>query len=382
MFSRSVGKILTRPSGILVGLLGILLVIATALSGWGAAPYEPRTILATVKPGEILVTNGVDETGRIDYRIQKLLNSTPPAVGLFGSHAIQRLSAEEIGLSAADVTNYFVMHIGLGEIGDLLRRLEAGDVLPRNRILVHLPHPHSVTWDHMNARLRELPVTIELLYSDQQITDRVRNFTKQMGGRLRERLDLRIILARILKGPIFGLACENVKGVLTIPEALLKHAARQADRNNWLDTAKLESLGLITLPGRQFGHPCGPLLGMRGDGSVWKPDFRFLGAPINKFPKANRIATGSEGAIVRMMGRINEIGQRNNRRVHFFAPPMFEEASQTSPGKMLDRVINMARERGMSVLDHRQLRKDRSLFISHLRPTSVYLKMLLEETRE
>lgn len=381
MFRHSVARILTRPSVVLVGLLSILLMIAATLSGWGKQPYDTAIILAKVKPGEILVTNGVDEWTRIDYRIQKTLNSTPPAVGLFGSHAIQRLSAEEIGLSAADVTNYFVMHIGLGEIGDLLRRFEASNALPRDRILVHLPNPHSVTWDHMNARLRELPATIELLYSDQQITDRVRNFTKLMGARVLERLDLRIILARTLKGPIFGLACKNVKGVLTIPKALRGYAARQADQKNWLDTAKLEALGLITLPGRQFGHPCGPLLGLRGDGSVWKPKFQFQGAPANKFPKTNRLAPGSEGPIVRLMGRINEIGRRNNKRVYFFAPPMFEESATTSPGKMLDRVVKMAQERGMSVLDHRQLRGDRSLFINHLRPSSVYLKRLLEEAR-
>jgi hypothetical protein len=382
MFGHSIGKFLARPSVILVGLLSVLLIIATTLSGWGKQPYDAGKILAKVKRQEILVVNGVDEWTRIDYRIQKTLNTTPPAVGLFGSHAIQRLSAEEIGLSGDDVTNYFVMHIGLGEIGDLLRRFEASDALPRKRILVHLPNPHSVTWDHMNARLREIPADIELLYSDQQITDRVRNFTKLMGARLLERLDIRIILARTLKGPIFGLACKNVNGILPIRKALRSYAARQADQKNWLDTAKLEALGFITLPGRQFGHPCGPIIGLRGDGSVWKPKFQFQGAPGNKFPKANRLAPGSEGPIVRLMGRINEIGHRNNRRVYFFAPPMFEESATTSPGNMLDRVIKMARERGLNIADHRGLRGDRSLFIGHLRPSSAYLKLLLEETRK
>ncbi len=375
------GLVMTARRYLIIYLSAILVlgIGVSTLSGWGSDPYNPRTAFRDVKPGQILIDNGIKEWDRIEIRIDKTLDEGPPRIGLFGSHVTQYLSAEEIGYSDNDVMNYFVMHIGLPEIAIVLRHLEANNALPKETILVHLHHPHSPNWEHIIYGIWELPIFYYVKYSRRRISHTIRDVVRMAGARMRDRLGLENTLFNIIDGPVLG--CDAQHGIMAVDETSDVEPKPPAVKQNGTIRKTLIAMGLMKAPRRVFNPACGPTTGLRRDGSsgFQRSSFKADIVPDGEALKPNPLAAGSAAEIVRQMQGIAETGRRNGRRVVFFVPPIYEKPRESDRSNMLDMAVSKARGEGMQVIDHRLLRHERELFFSQIYTSPRYLRRLLTE---
>ena len=356
-----------------LALFGFL-TLSSLFFSWSQSPLNGEGVsLGDVGLGEILITNGIDEKERISLKLSQAVSSGATDVGLFGSHALKYLSGAALGLPTEEFMNYFVLHIGLPGILDMLKYLEEEDALPET-ILVQLHHPHSSNWEHIMYRIWDMPALLYFHNSDLRWTKRVRNLVKMTAASLREGLDARHLTFHLFEGA--GRACARRSGVISIQSAT-KESVRPLEHvpESRIATT-MRKWGLVKSPPR-LGAPCGQITGLQSDGSV------VVLSPAQKLTKTtprnstNPLAKGSENTILTLIGGIANVAWRNKRQVFFFVPPMYEHQIETNRSQMLDAIISLARKEKLPVIDHRSLRSASDLFISNLHPSPAYLGRLL-----
>lgn len=370
----------TRHLLIFLAVFVIPLGLVFVGTGISTQPYKSVPKFGQMTDDEFLGTNGMGERGRIRLKIEHAEKFGAPNVGLFGSHAVRFMTNQGGPNKTNEFTNFYVMHTGLPDTADLLRKLESTNSLPKKLILVQLHNPHTTNWEHIIFRLWELPWAYYMRFSDIEITDRVRTGLKFLGTQIQNRLDLRHFLYRIYRGPLLG--CRPVNGVLKIADALNPESKRQVNILSHPVIGALDSGGMIVAPPRLYHPDCGALGGIKNDGSSFDPRLNLgqeltpENEPINRNPIAGRA-----GEIVALMRQINDIAGRNGRKAVFFVPPVYEIDRQSPQSKMLNGVLKSL-EPEMLIIDHRLKFRDKKYYFTTLNPNHLYFQSLMNELKK
>jgi hypothetical protein len=342
-----------RYLAIFIATVLLLLGTIAFVNHSNSKPYELPFDFSTIGEDKILAVNGLHERYRSALKISYAINVAQPKVGVFGSNSFMNITKQSFGLNDTEFFNFYVTHIGLPGIRDMMLELAAGKALPSDLAVIHLQNPHAANWQHIALRVWDLPLSVYALRMPGRITKRIRKTIGQLGASIQSSLSLSFAMYKIFKGgfaPTLS-GCKTPRGIFTISQTKVQ---QKRGKNPKFDgIAKfLEKYGLLKPPDRQFTADCGPISGFRNDGS-----FRGASATApqlertGELPK-NPLPAAAANEIADLMKEINAIGAANGTTVVFLAPPVFEIKRKSEMTEMLDKAL--ARVKGsVHVIDMR-----------------------------
>ncbi len=113
---------------------------------------------------ELFITHGLSRKQVGTVKVGYALHEDPPKVGLFGNHQFQFWNVNAFGISQTEnknenyFFNYWFANLGLPEIRDYLRYLEAAGRLPTDLIILQVTTPNNDNGRYITDYNGELPL--------------------------------------------------------------------------------------------------------------------------------------------------------------------------------------------------------------------------------
>ncbi len=274
--------------------------------------------------------------------------------------------------------NYWYANLSLPELHSYLRHVEKAGHLPKNLILVQITPPNADNGDFIINWGNELPP--DILWGDLTRAGLFENLPR-----------LAAVAWQVIENGLHEVLNYNTFILAMTPgggfkDRLISDSACQNDATAWLRRLPYTVQTLIGAAGgpsyyclerTQSGA-------FRRDGSV-DADLGNAAPPIqNEYPLVDAeraLKAGDEAEIANQMRAIDAIGRRNNKKVVFLVPPVYESDRDDSvANKVFNRALALAPE--LTVIDNRNLRGDASLFKNYLHASPEYFQRVVAQLRE
>ncbi len=338
---------------------GLLLSAIFVISGQRPDYYKDYPVdFSGMSPDDYVLTAGMDDTGIPRIKQAYFENTPPPRIGVYGHHIVKYMSlgAFPFDTDVSYFFNYYVQHISLREIADLLQYQEEKGKLPTNLGLIHLSHPYlgpqlltEYRWSmpfefYLNSAFKWDVLSVQ----------KVKFLGEGYISRLQFRLDWKH-LAYGLFNIALGGGCQKY-GMYKTGEA-----PHSVEVPIWMD--RLREIGLGVLVDKfeaVYSQDCGVrrvqgLRGLRRYGTFYGPyeDYRWVdkGRP----PRSLGMWTSEDvQSIHKIALEIQEIGKRNGLDMVFFIPPRLGSYFPNAGHEHFDQAVSLMQAGGMVVLDTRR----------------------------
>jgi hypothetical protein len=354
-------------------LLGIAMGSKLMLPSYRTPPFDFRAM----KPEQLFVVRGLTRRQEGSIKVGFAETYAQPQIGLFGNHCFQYFGTEAFG-RAADLGyffNYWYANLALPEIYYYLRHLEIRGRLPSALILVQITTPNNDNGAYIINFGNELPRDLLLDGSED-------------GGVLQKAAWFAAIVWQVVENWLHELLNYNtfILGFLQggpQDRVIDPAACRAAERPAWLRRMPLMLGDMIDLyAGHLYCQRRTWHAALRRDGSY---DAAYADEPLieDENPlraSERRLNAGDEDRIAGQMRAIDAIGRRHDIKVVFVVPPVYESDRDDS---IVNQIFNraLARVPDLTVIDHRGLRRERSLFMNYNHQSPAYFRMLVNELR-
>ena len=360
-------------------MLAILLGTAIALSLRLPSFRQPAFNFYALKPGEIFNVYGLTRRQEGSVKLGFAEAYPAPEIGLYGNHIAAFFGADAFGRpeDAEFFFNYYYANLSLSEIRRYLLRIAQLGHLPKKLILVQITPPNADNGDAIIDRGNELPPDILLSsLGDDEESGRVLPIVavawELVRNWLHEILNYNTVVMSVFQSG-------GYEGRTLSPANC--HEAVPA----WLSRVPLR---FQTVLGTYGGFHCIPRLwagALRRDGSqlVTPPeDGAVLVQNENPLKDSDRaLRMGDEHTIAREMRAIHAISVRHGIQVVFIVPPVYETDRHDSVvNRIFDRALALAPD--VTVIDHRGMHSDPSLFENGIHASLAYYRILVDELRQ
>jgi hypothetical protein len=343
---------------------------------------EPAFDFYAMKDKDLFIAHGLTRRQEGAMKVGFAENFAPPEIGMYGNHSFQFFGADAFDKPAdpSDFFNYWYANLSLPEIYRYLRHMEDAGRLPKKTILVQITTPnndnglHIINWGH------ELPPSLLFISTaGEGVFAKAWRLTGTVGVLVQNWLHEvfnynTFILGLLQQGP----------GSRVIDPQTCKSPEEAGDRPAWIRRLPLTVQDMFNLEG-------GNLFCQR---RMWWRAFRRDGSNESEFADETVIQngnalldshralkTGDETKIAEIMRAINDIGKRNDRKVVFIVPPVYETDRHDSVvNEIFNRGVALAPE--LTVLDHRRLNANLSLFKRYDHPSPKYFRLVADELRK
>ena len=320
-------------------------------------PDHPVDFL-TMAPDDYVLTAGMDDTGIPRIKQTYFENAPPPRIGVYGHHIVQNMSlgAFPFETDASYFFNYYVQHISLREIADLLHYQEEKGKLPTDLGLIYVSHPYL--GPHLLTEYRwSMPFEFYLnsvFRLDALSIQKVKFVWEGYISQLQFRLDWKH-LAYGLFNIALGDGCQKY-GMYKIGEA-----PQSVEVPTWMEDLRKIGLGsLVDKFETVYSQDCGVrrvqgLRGLRRDGTFYGPYEDYTWTAKDRSPESIGIWTSEHVQSIQEIAReIQEIGKRNAVDIIFFIPPRLGRYFPNAGHEHFDQAVSLMRAGGMVVLDTRR----------------------------
>jgi len=358
--------------------LAVLLSAAVVLSLRLPSFREPVLNFYAMKPGEIFNVYGLTRRQEGSVKLGFAEAYPGPEIGLYGNHIAAFFGAEAFGHpeDAEYFFNYSYANLSLPEIRRYLLHVAQLNHLPKKLILIQITPPNADNGGFIIDHGNELPPDIFLstIESDERSNrllplvtlswELVRNW-------LHEILNYNTVIMSLFQSGGYE-------------ERTLSPANCHDTSPAWLSRVPGR---LQTILGTYGGVRCVPRLwtgALRRDGSQLVPrgeDRIPLVQNEDPLRESDRaLRAGDEHTIAREMLAIDAIGIRHGIQVVFIVPPVYEtDRHESVVNRIFDRALALVRD--VTVIDHRSMRSDPSLFEGGIHASPRYYRILAEELR-
>ena len=306
----------------------------------------------------------------------------PPEIGLYGNHVFRFFGSDAFGRpnDASFFFNFEFANLALPEIYRYLLHIEQTRRLPKKLILVQITSPNIDNGEFIINFGYELPP--DLLKVD-----------TTGDGPLENAFDFGVFAWQVI---------ENWLHETFNYSTFVLSFVQDENKKRVINPGICQSLNSTELASYLFRHAPSTLQDQLSRLGIdmnycrpghWWPAFRRDGSndakystkalimneePLNNSTRA--LHAGDEYEIARQMRAINAIGDRNNTKVVFVVPPAFEA---NRDGSIVNQIFNraLAMVPDLIVIDDRNMRNDRSLFVDYLHPSPIYFQLLASELR-
>jgi hypothetical protein len=361
--------------------LAILVGVAIGVSFRIPSFREPAFNFYNMKPGQIFNVYGLTRRQEGSVKLGFAETYPAPEIGLYGNHIVGYFGANAFGRpdDAKYFFNYFYANLALPEIYRYLLRVEQTNHLPKKLILVQITPPNADNGRFIINFGHELPP--DLLLSN-------------IG---RDKLSSRPLL---LATAAWQLTDNWLHEILNYDTFILSifQSGSYTDRTVSPSACPDETSSwrrhlpnkLAMMIGASGGSDlfCQRRLwsgAIRRDGSTYvdlsQVDENFIVQNEDPLRESERaLRAGDEREIARQMRAINAVGARHGVRVVFIVPPVYETDRHDSiVNQILGRALALVPE--IPVIDDRNMRRNRSYFISGIHPSPLYYRIVVDQLR-
>jgi len=291
-----------------------------------------------------------------------------PEIGAFGNHIIQYFGGDAFYNDDPNYFfNYWYENLSLPEIYSYLRHLEQRRRLPRKLLIVQITAPNADNGNFILNWGNELPLDVVLhSYDGRASFDvfRIADYIKQVvDNYLHETFNYNTVASALFQGGYRN--------------RVLPRGSCQPDVPLWMSPFPY---GI-----RSLFDSCGALwAAYKRDGSITESNpGQTREAPVkdeDPLGSSDRgLKPGDAFEIARYLSVINDIGQRNGVKVVFIVPPVYESDRRDSiVNQIFNRSLKLVPS-NITILDHRDLGSDPSLFQSTRHPSLKYYRMVATE---
>ncbi len=370
-----------------VGLYGLTLAVLVGLACWAyvrlPSYLDPPFDFYTMKKGERFNVHNMTRRQEGSVKLGFATSYAPPMIGIFGNHIIGYFSGEAFGRPEEPeyFFNYSYANLSLPEIYSYVRLLEQRGRLPKKLMLVQITAPNADNGHFIVTLGNELPSEVAGNVLEEggflgRIWQRVWSAWIVVTNNMHEVLNYNTFALSLLQGD-YG-------------HRVVSPSDCRSETPAWLSRMphKLQAV-INAYRGRDYycdRHTWGGAY--RRDGSV-DAEFGAEGPvdtppPVpneNPLKAAERgISAGDEVEIARYLTAIDAVGRRHGVAVVFLVPPVYEKDRHDSVvNKVFNRALALVPD--LTIIDHRALRNDPTLFLDALHPSAKYYRMLVDELR-
>ena len=362
----------------LASFLGLVLWSNSRLTNFRDPPFDFRAMT----PDELFVVDGLTRRQEGSVKLGFAEACDPPEIGSYGNHIARYFGSDAFGRAGDNsyFFNYWFANLALPEIYRYLRQIELLGRLPKRLILVQITSPNIDNGLFVINFGHELPPDLLRIGSE--------------GGTILETASS--------VGDFAWQVTENWLHETLNYSTFLLGFGRREDRDRVIDPTRCrtaedgvslqEFVRFAPQIVRDFlanyvmqGDFCRRAYwtgAIRRDGST---DAKYAHAPLildeyRLDEKERGLNSGDESEIAGQMRAIAALGARHGVKVAFVVPPAFESNRDDSVvNQVFNRALALAPE--LTVIDHRQLRSDPSLFVDYRHPSPKYFRLLADELR-
>lgn len=366
--------------------LGAFILLAFVLYLRLPTYRHPPIDFYALKQGEIFNAYGLTRRQAGSVKLGFAEAFAPPDIAVYGNHIVEFFGADAFGRpeDAHYFFNYSYANLSLPEIHRFLRHLERLGHLPKRLMLVQVTPPNADNGNYIINWGNELPP--DVLLSDLGRQD----FGIYNGLRLAS------TASEVVSNWVHEVLNYNtfLWGLLQRGEAgrIVNPSNCRFMRSSWLDRVPTTLRSIAGgLAGRQFCEPLTWQGALRRDGSG-DADLRVESerephrdAPLvhNEDPLRDNdrgLGAGDDVEIAAHMRAIESVGRRNDIKVVFIVPPVYETDRRDS---VVNQIFNraLARIPDIAVIDDRDARTDPTLFKSSIHPSPKYYRSVADKLR-
>jgi hypothetical protein len=368
--------------------LGIILAVTSRVDGLAARPVS----FYDMTENEAVVTADLTRRQAAALKLRFLESAEPPRIGVFANHMFQFFRYDEAKGSRREFFNYWYANLSLPELRDVLRYAEKIGRLPKETIVVQITTPNNDNGMYILGYRGELPFELMAVTDTSSFTDSLEKIQEIWSGILAEAY-YRLSYSSFLAGIASFRRDDFADRIVNEPECAGRSIADATPpggiglmrflpvtvRLMLLSTAERSTYNRAVFCNRERLKNA-----IKPDGST---EAAYIGGELvrNENPlgaigrniNQRVLQAGDEDDIERVMRDIDAIGKRNNRRVAFVVPPVYETERPSPVDTVLTRALQRVTD--LSVLDHRHLRDDPSLFVHYDHPSSAYFRILVRD---
>lgn len=328
----------------------------------------------SLKSSEILIVHGLTRRQEGGLKLGFAEAFDPPKVGLFANHSFQYFSSTAFGkpLDSRYFFNYWFANLSLPELRDYLLHLEKLGKLPAETILVQITTPNNDNGGVIIELNHELPPDLLLEGAMRKATA-----LEQARATAVALWNLTESTAQQVFGYatfILGLRGSSMEGRIVSQERCAATAESELTLGRRIALILPAQLRQM-VSGIDYRYYCAR--------EFWRVAFQKDGSHAAEYSvrapvlnasslseRTRRLKYGDDAEIARFMREIAQIGERNNRRVAFIVPPVFETLRPSIVDEIFDAALSRVPD--LTVLDHRSLRSERSYFMRFDHPSPEY----------